>query len=697
MPYNVSFTDSDTKSPVVVYDNTSNTDTTITFPGRNVTGYGQIIAENFLHLLENFASPSQPVNPVEGQLWYDSSTGNLNIYDNVSWKSSSGIQKSPTPPPISEDKVGEVWVDTVKQQLYVWSGASWVLVGPDFSTENGLRTGAVIETVDDSDNTPRRIVKILVDEIPVAIISKDSFTPKITISGFGSIKAGLNISQPTDNALIDQFEGDFLPKLTGVATSADALNIGDTTVSSAKFLRSDIVNTTEFGINIRNNSGLTIGADGNFRISTSVTSSRIYNGSPGSSIDFQVNREGTASTTLRILDDRVGINVLTPQQELDLDGNFQTTGNVIITNTDPSTNLNNGSLKTAGGISITKNLIVGTNLNVLDTTTLTDTVPSTNNIYDMGSTSKRWKTVHAETIQADFLRGVLDGDVAGNARTATNLRTVTSFSLSGDIISTNTVQFDGAVGGVTKIFNTQLTSNIIQDKAEPFPNVSIENDFILVLRSGQGLLKESRDVFVGDLGVPIGTILPFAGINVPRGYLLCDGSEVERSKFSDLYDVIGNNYGASIIGVNTFKLPDLRGRFPLGRDNMDNNGTVPTVEGGFTDAGGGVANRVSGISAATLGGAAGFSQQILELRNLPDHDHDLKAPNNQQFNVVRLDSAVIPGISPGPGFGPTAPGQAQYLNNSGGVRTTAALNEPFSLMNPYLSINYIIRSGPPAF
>ena len=93
MPYSVNYTDKNTKSPITVYDNTSSTDTTLTFPGRNVTGYGQIIAENFLHLLENFASPTEPVNPVEGQLWYESETGTLMIFDNTSWKAAGSIQK----------------------------------------------------------------------------------------------------------------------------------------------------------------------------------------------------------------------------------------------------------------------------------------------------------------------------------------------------------------------------------------------------------------------------------------------------------------------------------------------------------------------------------------------------------------------------------------------------------------------------
>lgn len=698
MPYNVNYTDSDTKQPVTVYDNTSNTDTTLSFPGRNVTGYGQIIAENFLHLLENFASPTQPVNPVEGQLWYDSSTGTLNIFDNISWKSSSGIQKSPTAPSVSADKVGEVWVDTVKQQMYVWSGATWVLVGPDFSNENGLRTGPIIESISDSDNINRRIVKLLVDEIPVAIISKDSFTPKIVIPGFSTIKSGLNVANPVGTSEIDSFVGGYLPKVNGISTSADALNIDGTTVTSGKFLRSDIVNTTEYGLNIRNNSGITIGADGNFRISSSITSSKIYNGTPGSSIDLQVNRDGVASTTVRIINNQVGINVLSPQEALDVDGNITLTGNLILTNTDPATNLSNGSLRTLGGVSISKNLLVGSGLNVEGTTTLSNTVPATTLTTELGSSTKRWKTLHAETIEADFLNGVLVGDVAGNARTATNLRSVTSFQIAGDVSSTNVIQFDGAVGGTSKTFNTTLTANIIDAKPTPFPNLSKKSDFVLAFRAGTGLIKESRDVFVGDLGVPIGAIMPFAGVNIPYGYLLCDGSEVERSKFADLYDIIGNYYGATSIGVNTFKLPDLRGRFPMGRDNMDNGGTVPNADGGYLDAGGGNVDRVDGTAADTLGGSGGSSVEALTIRNLPDHEHTMKLEGSSaQFSAVRIDTAVVPGATPGADKGPTSPGAAQYLDTSGKVKTTVPLGQSFSVMNPYLTINYIIRSGPPAF
>ena len=113
MPYIVNFTDRENKLPITVFDNTSSTDTSLSFPGRNVTGYGQIIAENFLALLENFAKGEAPVNPVEGQLWYDTVDGVLKLWDNVNWKAASNIQKGVIEPPTDESKVGEFLIDSL--------------------------------------------------------------------------------------------------------------------------------------------------------------------------------------------------------------------------------------------------------------------------------------------------------------------------------------------------------------------------------------------------------------------------------------------------------------------------------------------------------------------------------------------------------------------------------------------------------
>jgi microcystin-dependent protein len=703
MPYIVNFTDRENKTPITVFDNTSSTDTSLTFPGRNVTGYGQIIAENFLALLENFASANEPVNPVEGQLWYDSTDGILQIWDNTSWKAASGIQKGPTEPAIPDSKVGELWVDTTNQQLRIYTGTRWLLVGPSESSVDGLRYGPVVEGVADSDNVTRYILIFYLKDVPVVIISKDSFTPKVIISGFDVIRSGINIADPATTSEIEQFIGGFVPTLNGTAKNADALNVGGVEVAAGKFLRSDVVNTTDFGINVRSNTGVVLGVDGTFNLSTSATAAKIYNSASGSSIDLQTNRNGIPATILRVVENTVGINQALPSEALDVDGNFKLTGSIIATNNTPSTNLNNGSIRTAGGVAITKNLIVGDGVDITGVLQTNVVQPKTTDLYDLGTGLKRWNKVIAKTIIAETIQGVLEGNISGNSNTATSLKDVTTFQITGDVVSPP-IQFDGQIGSYTKTFNTTLTSDIIQSKSEPFPRVSRKNDFVLTYRpsaasaTSSGLFKQTRDTFIGDLGIPIGGIIPYAGATAPFGFLFCDGSEVEKAKYSDLFDVIGNLYNgtAPLVGVNTYRLPDLRGRFALGKDNMDNAGTIPIAVGGFVDAGGGTAGRVPDTKAQILGQSAGQSSTGLTLANLPEHSHTLQSAR-QEYSAVAVTTTIDPDATTG--LGPTAPGQAQYLKDSGGIKKPAGttLGTAIGLMNPYLTINYIIRSGPPAF
>lgn len=768
MPYTVNFTDSDNKTPITVFDNTSSTDTSLKFPGRNVTGYGQIIAENFLALLENFASATQPVNPVEGQLWYDSQNSVLKLYDNVTWTAASGIQKGPSEPPTSESKVGELWVDTTNQQLRIYTGQRWILVGPTQSTVDGFRYGPTVEKIVDSDNINRYILIFYIADVPVIIFSKDSFTPKILIDGFPIIRSGITLPTPETEAQLSQFVGGFLPKLFGTAANADALNIAGVEVEARKFLRSDAINTTDFGINIRNNSGLTLGIDQTFNLSTTATAAKIYNSAAGSSIDLQTNRNGIPSTILRVIDNKIGINKASPDAVLDVDGTAQFTGIVNITNTTASTNVNNGSFKTAGGISVAKNIIVGEGISVSGTTQTNIVIPASTDTYDIGTSTRRYRNIKAKTITADTIEGVLSGNISGTANTALALSNITTFQMSGDVVSSS-VQFDGQTGSYNKVFTTTLTANIISSKDEPAPNRSRFNDYVLVYRPSlatasavtttvtagsfitgrtytiqtlgntnftligaasntiglafvasndgstattlggtpgtatttiisQGLIKQTRDTFVGDLGVPIGSMFPFAGANPPYGYLLCDGSEVEITKFPDLYNIIGTTYNgtAALQGANTYRLPDLRGRFALGRDNMDNALSVGVLSGGFVDAGGGTVGRVPDVLAQTLGGAAGQSSVTLLKTNLPEHFHTF-ASGTQDYNAVAVTTTLD--ASATTGLGPTAPGQAQYFPRTGGIQkgSTETLGVPVGLMNPYLTVNYIIRSGPPAF
>ena len=137
-------------------------DTSLNLVGRGYPNYGLKFAENFLHLLENFSSPLPPENPIEGQLWFDTSDSGrkvLRIMDGtataVKWPSATGIyQQSTDPNDQYTAKNGDIWVDTGENSLKLWDGLNWQLVGPSSST---LGTGSVVENVKATDNKTYRL------------------------------------------------------------------------------------------------------------------------------------------------------------------------------------------------------------------------------------------------------------------------------------------------------------------------------------------------------------------------------------------------------------------------------------------------------------------------------------------------------------------------------------------------------------
>lgn len=584
MPYTIHFTNpfNPRGSSIAIADSTADTtSTSLTFIGKNFPGYAQAIGDNFLHLLENFASPTQPPTgkSVVGQLWFDSQNNQLKVFDGQNYTPAGNIFKSYVQP--VNKTLGDLWVDLTGKQLFFWSGASWVLIGPQFS--EGLDSGPIIEQVKDTLNVDRTIIKLVVSGQTIIILSKDKFVPKLTIEGFLDIKPGVNLS----SKLLVTGESN---KFWGTAEKAAALLVGNNTVDSSKFLRSDTANFTNYKFSIRSDEGMTIGPNNNISLNTTSTGSLIiFNNTDGSSINFKTFNSPNANDVLTLQGPRVGINNLAPTETLDVVGTIKSSSGIKVTSTTDiaaNTSITNltGSFVTSGGVSIGKKLFVGSETILNDTATAKAIIPSATTSFNLGDTNKKWQTLFVSNIIADNITvtnsNITNLGVGSITESATKLLSSTTFSIAGDVSTVTAVQFDGSTGGTTKTFNVEIDPEFLNNKAELTSVNEQANDLFLVYQSNS-LKKTTRtQLFAKVATVPIGTILPFAGPNIPTGYLLCDGAEVLRGEYPELYSVIGDIYNNTILqGAGTFKIPDLRGRFALGRDTMNNGIEVPSSIG----------------------------------------------------------------------------------------------------------------------
>lgn len=105
----------------------------------------------------------------------------------------------------------------------------------------------------------------------------------------------------------------------------------------------------------------------------------------------------------------------------------------------------------------------------------------------------------------------------------------------------------------------------------------------MAIYQGTKKLAYSCNVDNSAYSVPIGTILSYASATPPVGFLVCDGSEVSKTTYADLYTIIGDTYGTST-DASKFKLPDLRDKFVQGANG--NLGTskkagLPNITGDF--------------------------------------------------------------------------------------------------------------------
>ena len=690
MAYIINYADTN-KGTISIEDSTINQTTSLDIPGRNTTSYGAVIANSFLNILENFANTESPRNPIQGQLWYDSSTGvnTLKLYDGTGWINASGLKKGSTSPDVSNALPGDLWSDTDNNQLYIFTGSGWTLVGPEYS--DGLLTGAKPVVVTGKDEVNYTILQVEVAGSPVAIYSTRSFQPKTTITGFSIIQPGINLSSANIGS-------DGVGKYYGTSEKAENLVVSGSSISATKFLRSDVTSTSDNQIIISNNKGLQVGQDAIITFDVQGTSGVVTNLTSGAPIDFKVNNLGTQKNVIRIdSTEKVGINTLSPAEALDVSGSIQASNNLIVQGTTDSTSIGTGSVKISGGVGIAKKLYVGTDLNVTGTSTTGNILPSATQTHSIGSTTARWSQVHAVEFRGNVV-GNLTGTVTGGAANANKLTSASTFEITGDV-SSNQITFDGQTGGTTKTFSTSISNTFIANKTGvTTPNSDDEVIINRISGDSTGVFKISQQALVSSVPtIPVGSIMPYGGVAIPAGWLLCDGREVKISDYLSLYNTVQYQFkDQSQVTSGQFGLPDFRGRFPLGADNM----------------GGTSANRVTDVNADTVGLGSGFEDRAIDVKNLPEHEHDLRSPKGAQFYVLLDDSGTPQDADTIPYDAPTGSNAGQARTSSGGVlnRRNITYNQntgveeyeifdltelgtPLNLMNPFLTVQYIIYSG----
>ena len=186
MAYTINKTDGTVIATIT--DGTIDTSTSLTLFGKSYSGFGELLNEDLVKLLENSASTSQPTAPLRGELWFDTNTNSLKVYDGTSFEPTGGAQSSATKP--TNPTAGDLWLDATNDQVFVYTGDTrahqthdkWELIGPVF-TAGQTRSGWEIETLASSGGN-KVVASMYAGGTRVAILSKETFTFSCSINLF---------------------------------------------------------------------------------------------------------------------------------------------------------------------------------------------------------------------------------------------------------------------------------------------------------------------------------------------------------------------------------------------------------------------------------------------------------------------------------------------------------------------------------
>jgi len=331
MAYTINKTDGTVLTTIA--DGTLDTTLDISLFGKNYAGFGELLNENQVKLLENFANTTSnvPTKALEGQLFYDTTLKQLQVYQGSVFKAVSGSNVSTSQPTVGS--AGDLWFDSENEQVYVYNGSIWILIGPTTTASGGGTTGSIATAIIDSIGVTRQVVQSLVDGTIVSMTSSVEFTPLEAITGFATVNKGLTLSTAITS---NKFHG----------TSTDADSVGG--VAAANLLKANESDTTSGTLTIANDNSLVLGADADISFIQSGTTFTLKSTALNGNVNIDVNDGGVNTTAISI---NGGTTDVTFAADATVGSDLTVTGNIQVNGTSVS------SPEISGTTSVTSPLI----------------------------------------------------------------------------------------------------------------------------------------------------------------------------------------------------------------------------------------------------------------------------------------------------------------------------------------------------
>ena len=460
MAYTINLTDGTVFA--TVNDGTVNTASSMTLVGKNYAGYGEFLDENFIHLLENGSNTTAPSAPLTGQLWWDKTNTLLKVYNGTTFKTISAATASSTQP--ASNVTGDLWYDTTNQQVKVYTGSSFIVVGPAFTSAEGT-AGAIPETVNDNTATPHYVTSLYVNNVRVAIVSKD---------------ANFTAAAPTSTLFPTIYKGITVSNASGTTFAGNVTNTGDVVITSGGAATATVTST---GANIAG----TLSASGNVtggNVSTAglvtatgnVTGGNVVSVAAISGVTVvatanvtggNLNTAGLASVTGNVTGGNINTGGLVTATGNVRGGNVISAAAISGVSIVASGNVDSGNLRSSGLVSVTGN--ISSAANVAGTYFLGNGSQLTGLSLGVSVT----KFVNGTT---EGNVGVTNGNINFNVGGVSNVVVIDTSTVYANVVSVASIAKTGTnavgnIGSSSNYFNqvfAQATTALYADVAERF-------------------------------------------------------------------------------------------------------------------------------------------------------------------------------------------------------------------------------------